>query len=189
MLKFLSGLLVGGWLALAPSAFAQARGHSSAPPTPVMPEHEIGFDLAADYTKPTGGSGGLEMVFPVDARVTFLTHSKIMWETRLAFMLNTAGTTTYAIAPDVNAVYQLRPGTGPYGLLNAPYLTGGAGFTFVNNGFTSGTQFSLNAGLGKRVPFGSAAMRYEGFLSYLFSGAGLPSRFAIGVRVGISLWH
>jgi hypothetical protein len=190
MLKFLSLLLVISWLVLVPTGAAQQRAPQRAPaPAAAMPEHEIGFDLAAAYTKPSSTSGGLEMLFPVDGRVTFLTRSKIKWEGRLALTFNTIGTTTYTIDPDVNVVYQLRPGTGPYNLLRAPYLTGGAGFNFANNGVTSGTQFSLNGGLGTRVPFESAAMRYEGFLSYTFKGASLPSTFAIGIRIGISFWH
>lgn len=190
MLKFLGGFWVGGLVALASSASAQrAAQRPAAMPAAVAPEHEIGFDLAAYYTKPSGVSGGLEMLFPVDARVTFLTHSKIMWEPRLALTLNTIGTTTYTIVPGVNAVHQLKRGGGPYNLVNAPYVTGGAAFNFVNTGATTGTQLSLNGGVGKRVPFASAALRYEGFLSYTFKGAGLPSAFAIGLRIGLSFWH
>ena len=191
MLKFLSAFLLVSGVVVTPSAMGQQRPpqRSSTPTAAAMPEHEVGFDLAADYSKPSTTNGGLDMLFPVAARVTFLKRSKMMWEARLAFTYNTIVTTTYTIDPGVNVVYQLRPGSGPYGLLRAPYLTGGAALDFVNNGVTSGTQLGLNAGLGTRVPFGNSAMRYEGFLSYTFKGSGLPSMFAIGLRAGISLWH
>ncbi|HXQ29994.1 MAG TPA: hypothetical protein VN848_12095 [Gemmatimonadales bacterium] len=191
MLKVLSAFVVSTWLALVPAAAAQQRApkKSNLPPPAALPAHEVGFDLAADYAKLSGTSGGLQLGFPVDARLTILSESTIMWEPRLSFLFSTIGTTTYTIVPGVNAIHQLRPGTGPYGLLNAPYVTAGAAFNFANNGVTSSTQLSLNAGVGTRVPYGSAALRYEGFLSYTFSGGGLPSSFAIGVRAGLSLWH
>jgi hypothetical protein len=188
MLKLLSASLMASLVTLVPPASAQ---HASTRPGPMTsgPEHEIGFDFVANYASVSGVGSGLQMTLPVDARVTFLTHSKIMWETRLALVLNTISKTSYTLNPDVNAIYQLKPGDGPYNLLHSPYVTAGAGFNFVNTGVTSGTQFSLNAGVGTRVPFESAALRYEGFLSEAFQGAGVPSTFAIGIRVGLSFWH
>ena len=194
MLKVLTvAFLVGGSVALAPCATAQHKPVSrtaAAPSLATAPEHEIGFDLGADYAKPSGTSGGLQALFPVDARVLFLSRSSLMWEPRLTLTFNTIGTTTYTVVTGLNALHPLRSGSGPYGLLRAPYLTGGAALNFVNTGVTNGVQFGLGAGLGTRVPIESgAALRYEGFVSYTFKGAGLPSMFAIGLRAGPSFWH
>ena len=193
MLKVLTAaFLLGGSLALAPCATAQHKT-ASRPTTPsslaTAPQYEVGFDLGADYAKPSGTSGGLQGLFPVDARLTFLTRGQLMWEPRLTLTFNTIGTTTYAIVTGLNALHPLKRGSGPDGLLRAPYVTAGAALNFVNTGVTSGAQFGLGAGIGTRVPMENSALRYEGFLSYLFKGAGLPSMFAIGVRAGPSFWH
>ena len=56
---------------------------------------------------------------------------------------------------------------------------------------TTATQLSLNGGVGKRIPMQSNAWRVEGFLRYNFenAGKGLPSRFDIGARLGMSFWR
>ncbi len=155
------------------------------------PKHEMGVDLAAYYTKPSGGSGGIQIGLPVDVRVAFLTrsNSKLIWEPRVSFDLNSIGTTTYVFAPGLNVLHQLKRGSGTRGLLRAPYVTGGAQLTFFDTGPTSGSQFSLGGGVGTRAPFQSAAFRYEGFFAYTFKGGGQPSNFAIGTRLGLSFWH
>jgi hypothetical protein len=57
-------------------------------------------------------------------------------------------------------------------------------------GVGSGTAFQVNAGVGWRKPYESAAWRYELGFRYTSDNAKLgPSSIAIGGRVGISLWH
>jgi hypothetical protein len=185
MLKFLgSTLLVGSLTILSVPGSAQGKASSSAPGA----RYEIGGDFAAAYSKPSGVSGGIDMGLPVDVRVGLLTHNKLMWEPRLSFAYQSIGTTTYTIVPGINVLYQLKRGTGSYNLMRAPYVTGGVALNFFDFG-TSWTQVSLNGGVGKRVPFGASAARFEGFLGYMFKGGGQASNFAIGTRIGLSFWH
>jgi len=75
------------------------------------------------------------------------------------------------------------------------YLTGGLGLAIDNSASggpsTTATQFSLNAGVGKRIPMESNAWRVEGFARYNFenAGKGIPSRFDLGARLGMSFWR
>ena len=189
MYKLLGGaLLVGSLSMLAVPASAQKKAASTASGGY---HHEFGVDLAAYYVKPSGGSGGIQMGAPVDVRLGILSRSKLMWEPRLAFLLNTAGGTTYSLAPGLNVLYQLKRGTGTRNLIRAPYVTGGVALNLFDVGGPggSGTQFSLGGGVGTRVPFETAAGRIEGFLGYTFKGGGFPSNFAIGTRIGLSFWH
>jgi hypothetical protein len=153
------------------------------------PRHEIGVDLVASYLKPSGSGGGIVIGLPVDVRVGLLTHKKLMWEPRLSFAFNTIGGTTYLISPGLNVLYQRTRGSGPYNLMRAPYITGGVALALFDLGGPSGTQLSVNGGVGKRVPFGGDAARFEGFLGYTFEGGGVASAFAIGARIGLSFWH
>ncbi len=190
MVKLLgSALLVGGLAFLATPAAAQKRAATSAPTGGY--HQEIGVDFTGYYFKPSGGSGGIQMGAPVDVRLGILSRSKLMWEPRLAFLLNTAGGTTYSLAPGLNVLYQLKRGTGTRNLIRAPYFTGGVALNLFDLGGPGGsaTQFSLGGGVGTRVPFETAAGRIEGFLGYTFKGGGYPSNFAIGTRIGLSFWH
>jgi hypothetical protein len=179
-------LLVGSLAMLSGTVAAQRKTATSGMATP---RHEIGADFEASYTKISGAGGGLILGLPVDVRVALLTHKKLMWEPRLSFAVSTIGTTTYVIAPGLNVLYQRTRGTGPYGLLRAPYLTGGVALNLFDFGLGSGTQLALNGGVGKRIPFEGDAARFEGFIGYEFKGGGEPSRFAIGIRIGLSFWH
>jgi hypothetical protein len=186
MMKLLgSALLVCSLTILSGPASAQRKTAAS---SAASPRYEIGGDFAASYTKPSDVSGGIEMGLPVDVRVGFLTHKKLMWEPRLSLAFQTVGSTTYRIVPGLNVLYQLKRGTGSYNLMRAPYVTGGVALNFFDFG-TSWTQVSLGAGIGKRVPFGGSAARFEGFLGYMFKGGGEPSNLAIGTRIGLSFWH
>ncbi len=70
MFKLLgSALLVGGLAFLATPASAQKKSATSAPMGGF--HHELGVDFAADYAKPSGVSGGIEMGLPVDIRIAF----------------------------------------------------------------------------------------------------------------------
>jgi len=182
-----TALVVGSLAILSVPAAAQRKAGS------VGPRQEIGADFTGFYNKPSGGSGGVDFGLPVDIRVGFLTHHKLMWEPRLSFQYSSGGGTSYIIVPGVNVLYQLKRGTGPYNLMRAPYVTGGAALNVFHlgggGGSTSWTQLSLNGGVGKRVPFGSSATRLEGVFGYTFKGGGAPSSFAIGTRIGLSFWH
>jgi hypothetical protein len=182
-----SALLVSSLSILSMPASAQRKASAAGP------RQEIGADFTGFYNKPSGGSGGVDLGLPVDIRVGFLTHHKIMWEPRLSFQYSSGGGTSYIIVPGVNVLYQLKRGTGPYNLMLAPYVTGGAALNVFHLGGTGGstswTQLSLNGGVGKRVPFGSSATRFEGVLGYTFKGGGQASSFAIGTRIGLSFWH
>jgi hypothetical protein len=199
-----SALLVGGLVTVALPLSAQHKATApatkaaapatkaaapAAPATTASSKYELGADFTAFYTKPSGVSGGVEMGLPVDVRIGFLSHSRLMWEPRLTFALNTIGTTTYTFAPGVNVLYRLKRGTGNHSLMHATYVTGGVALNLFDDGAGSGTQFSLGGGVGTRMPFQSAATRVEGFMSYTFKGGGLPSSFAIGTRLGLSFWH
>jgi hypothetical protein len=182
-----SALLVSSLSILSMPASAQRKASTTGP------RQEIGADFTGFYNKPSAGSGGVDLGLPVDIRVGFLTHNKVMWEPRLSFQYSSGGGTSYIIVPGVNVLYQLKRGTGPYNLMRAPYVTGGAALNVFHLGGTGGatswTQLSLNGGVGKRVPFGSSATRFEGVLGYAFKGGGQTSSFAIGTRIGLSFWH
>jgi hypothetical protein len=187
MVKLLGrALLVGSLAMLSTPVSAQKKTATSGM---ANPQHEIGADFEASYTKISGAGGGLILGLPVDVRVALLTHKKLMWEPRLSFAVSTIGTTTYVIAPGLNVLYQRSRGSGPYGLLRAPYVTGGVALNVFDFGAASGTRLALNGGVGKRVPFEGDAARFEGFVGYAFKGGGEPSAFAIGVRIGLSFWH
>jgi hypothetical protein len=188
MVKFVGSVLLVGSLSIQSMPVSAQRKAST-----LGPRQEIGADFTGFYNKPSGGSGGIDLGLPVEIRVGFLTHKKLMWEPRLSFQFSSGGGTSYIIVPGVNVLYQLKRGTGPYSLMRAPYVTGGAALNVFHLGgavaSTSWTQVSLNGGVGKRVPFGSSATRFEGVLGYTFKGGGQPSSFAIGTRIGLSFWH
>jgi hypothetical protein len=187
MVKLLGRALLAGSLAmLSVPASAQRK---AAPSGTMTHRHEFGVDLEASYLKPSGGSGGIFLGLPVVVRIGLLTHKKLMFEPRLSLAFNSAGTTTYAISPGLNVLYQRTRGSGPFNLMHAPYLTAGVALTFFDFGAPSGTQLALNGGVGKRVPFGGDAARFEGFFRYAFKGGDAVSSFAIGARIGLSFWH
>jgi hypothetical protein len=74
------------------------------------------------------------------------------------------------------------------------YFAGGAGIVMGDggSGVGSGTAFKVEAGVGWRKPFGSAAWRYELGVQYVSQSDELglfADYIAIGGRIGISLWH
>jgi hypothetical protein len=189
MVKLLGCALLAGSLAvLSAPVSAQKKTSASSPSTPSA-RYEIGGDFAASYTNLSNVGGGINMGLPVDVRVGFLTHKKLMFEPRLSFLVSTIETTTYSITPGLNVLYHLKRGTGPSHVMRAPYVTGGVAMTFSDFGAGSATQFSIGGGVGKRVPFGGGATRLEAFLGYTFEGGDLPSSFSIGTRIGLSFWR
>ena len=187
MVKLLgSALLVGSLVMFSVPASAQRKAASR---SNAGPRQEIGVDFSGFYNKPSGGSGGVNMGLPVDIRIGFLSRSKVMFEPRLSFQYSSGGGTSYVIVPGLNLLYQLKRGSGPSGLVGAPYLTGGVALNLYDIVGTSWQQFAVGGGIGKRVPFATQAARFEGFFGYTFKGGGAPSMFSVGTRIGLSFWH
>src|SRR5216117_2674502 len=177
-------------LALAQRARSAASG----------PKNEIGVDLGAAYNNAGSGCtadcGGLGIGTPIDIRWGFMASGPLSFEPRfsLSYLSGSAspgGGHELRFNPDLNVRYRMKRSTTRRGM----YLTGGLGLS-INNSATGGpsttaTQFSLNGGVGKRIPMESNAWRVEGFLRYSFenSGKNLPSRLDIGARLGMSFWR
>lgn len=196
MFKVLScALLVGSFIALAQPADAQRRGTTTSVGSTSSPKYELGADLATQFINRGDGVGGaVQFGAPVDLRLGLLSQSRLHFEVRASFAYDSKGAGTDAtltFAPGVNALYNLKRGTGPHGLMGAPYVTGGIGLNLLKFGPSTDTQFGLGAGIGTRLAAGGGglAWRPEGFLTYSFKSANLPSAFAIGVRMGLSFWH
>jgi|SRR5713101_3579582 len=187
MRSFIGSTLVVVGLAVVPSLVLAQRRAPARTDTHAGAQHEFGVDLGANYAKPQNISGGIELLTPVDIRVGFRSRGKLMWEPRASFGLTSyGGATRHTIGLGVAGLYAMDPAGHSSGM----YLTGGAGLVLVNNGFTSGTNFSIGGGVGWRKPYGSAAWRYElGFRYDTKNDGGLPSTIRIGGRIGLSLWH
>ena len=180
-------------VALPQMALAQRRAAASS-----GPKNEIGVDLGAAYSHIGSGCptdcGGLSFGTPIDIRWGFMSTGQLSFEPR--FTLNYVSGFglghDLSFNPDLNVIYRMKKSTARRGM----YLTGGLGLAIENTGGGGGasstaTQFSLNAGVGKRIPMESNAWRVEGFLRYNLenSGKGLPSRLDIGARLGMSFWR
>jgi hypothetical protein len=183
--------LIGGMAAVAVllslPAVAHAQRRVAARPMGGA-KHELGVDLGLAYVKPQNVSGGIVIQTPVDVRFGFVPSSgNMMWEPRVTLDLSTVGgTTRYLFTPGINVLFANSPGHHRRGM----YFTGGAGLVMGDNGGGSGTAFQVNAGVGWRKPYESAAWRYELGFGYTSDNANLgPSTIAIGGRIGISLWH
>jgi hypothetical protein len=187
MRKLCGGMVVVA-LALALAMPAQAQRRTTATSMGGV-EHELGVDLGAAYVKPSGISGGIVILTPVDVRFGFVPHSgSLMWEPRGTLNISTVGgTTTYMITPSINVLYA----NGPGGQRRGMYFTGGAGLVLADNGTNSGTMVQLGGGVGWRKPYGTGAWRYELAFQWTSENTslGTPSTIAIGGRIGISLWH
>lgn len=159
-------------------------------------KNEIGVDLGAAYSHYGSGCttscGAFEAGTPVDVRWGFMANGPLSFEPRFTLSYFTGlGGHDLSFNPDLNLLYRMRNSTPRKGM----YLTGGLGLDISNQkvgaASVSSTQFSLNGGVGKRIPMESNAWRLEGFLRYNFqnSSKGIPSRFDIGARVGMSFWR
>lgn len=183
MRKLIGGMVFAAIaLSLPAAAMAQRRAAAGGA------RHEFGVDLGLAYVKPQNISGGIIIRTPVDVRFGFVpTRGNMMWEGRLTANINTVGgTTDYLLTPGVNVLFANSPGGHRRGM----YLTGGAGLALGDFGGGSGTAVQLNAGVGWRKPYGSAAWRYELGFRWTSENANLgPSTIEIGGRIGISLWH
>ena len=185
MRKLLSGMVLAV-VALSLPASAEAQRRAAAATGGA--KHEFGVDLGLAYVKPDGVDGGLAIQTPLDVRWGFVSAKQMMWEARgsLSF-ITIGGSTAYLFQPGVNVLFANSPGGHRRGM----YLTGGGGLLLGDDGTNSGTAFSVNAGVGWRKPWGSAAWRYEVGFAWQSESAdlGLASQIQIGGRIGVSLWH
>jgi len=181
-----SGLLVTVLALLPARAPAQRRTAAEA-----GPRNELGVDLAFQYVSVgSNGGSGIQLAAPVDARVGFLSRGPNMFEVRASVDWD-SNFGTVAFSPGVNVLHMLKRGSGTRGLMRAPYVTAGVGLNIFKfgSGASTETQFAIGGGVGKRLPYGSAVFRPEGYLAYAFSSGVLPSAFSIGIRLGLSFWH
>lgn len=151
-----------------------------------MAQHELGVDLTSFYAKGTGQTGTFNILTPVDVRLGFVSRGQLMVEPRFSLSLRSGGGTIYDFAPGLNLLWKLGTATHKKG----PYLTGGAAVDIAKV-VNSGAAFSLNGGIGTRVPYESGAWRLEAFGGYRFKSTdlGIPNTFFLGARVGLSVWH
>ena len=184
------------------AAVALLAGAAAVPTTllaqGMAPHHEFGVDVGLGVLSPSGGSSHFVLATPVDVRLGFVSASPLSWEGRLTLIYDSRGygsNAAYSLAPDIQALLKLGKGGGPRGLLGA-YETAGMGLDFRDapNG-TGGTNSTallrINGGIGDRLPYGSGAVRIEGFVAYDFKSTtlGVPATVEVGARVGLSLWH
>ena len=164
---------------------ARAGAHASSPA-----QTEWGVDLGISF----GGVGSgctadcstFSFGTPVDLRVGFPAGAMSV-EPRVSLSyLSANGGHLMIFSPGVNLLKPMGNSTGRKGL----YLTGGLGLNMISaSGVSSENQFSLNAGVGKRIPVESTAWRLEGFFRYDFEGGNLPSAWNLGARIGMSFWR
>lgn len=153
-------------------------------------QSEWGVDVGAAFGHIGSGCaancGTFEMGTPVDVRIGFIGRSFNV-EPRVTFSyLSQGGGHVMLLNPDVNFLKPMGQSTSHKGL----YLTAGAGVAIVSaTGASSQNQFSLNGGVGTRIPLESQAWRLEGFFRYNFESGALPSGYNVGVRAGISFWR
>ncbi len=184
MRKLFGGMVLAA-IALSLPAAADAQRRAAATGGA---KHEFGVDISAGYVKPDQIDGGIVLFTPVDVRWGFVSTSNMMWEARGSLAFSTiGGTTFYTFEPGVNVLFSNSTGGHRRGM----YFTGGGGLLLADDGTSSGTAFSINAGVGWRKPWGSAAWRYELGFQWTSESAdlGLPSTIAIGGRIGVSFWH
>jgi len=188
MRRMIGSAVIAAGLTLAPALVAAQHSMS-------MPAHELGVDFTLFYSHQSLSGVSLNhFIFgtPVDLRLGFVSGQKLVIEPRIGIAFDSKGTGTsssYQILPDVNALFNLGSGTYKQGM----YLTVGAGLNLTHNVLVAGSasQFSVNGGIGTRMPWESGAMRLEAFVRNTFKNTskGLPSALDIGARVGLSLWH
>jgi len=184
MRKLFGGMVLAA-LALLVTTKAQAQRRTTSAAAGGA-KHEFGIDLGAAYTKPSGVSGGIQILSPLDIRLGIVSRGELMWEPHVSLSLSSVGgTTIYTFTPGVNVLYSTKPGGHRRGM----FFTGGAGLVLADLGVASGASIQLNGGVGWRKPYGSGAWRYGLGFRWISSSDVTPSTIQIGGRVGISLWH
>jgi hypothetical protein len=160
---------------------------------PGHPTHEFGVDLAAVYSKPSGGSSGFSIFTPVDVRVGFISEGMMQPEARLTLNFASGGGTFISFDPGLNMIFKMGSATHMHG----PYFTVGADVNIISLKPTGGTSTSgaiitINGGLGARGMWGATAgKRVEGFVAYSLKNTslGAPNTLHIGARLGLSFFH
>jgi hypothetical protein len=153
-------------------------------------KNEFGVDVGAAFGHIGSGCaascGTFEAGTPVDLRIGFIGKSFNV-EPRVTFSyLSQGGGHIMIFSPDVNFLKPMGTSTSRKGL----YLTAGAGISLISaSGASSENQFSLNGGVGTRIPKVSNNWRLEGFFRYNFESGALPSGYNVGVRAGMSFWQ
>jgi hypothetical protein len=172
-----------------PTARPQAASQSAA----TGGKHEFGVDIGLAWVSPDVGDSRIRVGTPLAIRVGFVPRGRLMFEPRFALAFDSEGAlgnASYAFTPELSLLYSMTPQRHRSGW----YVLGLAGLNFVDAGVPAvdaGMTFSIGAGAGTRKRVGNAAVRIEGGLRFDTedSGAGIPSQFSIGTRVGLSFWH
>jgi hypothetical protein len=152
--------------------------------------NEFGVDLGAAFGHIGSGCaancGTFEAGTPVDVRIGF-NGATMSVEPRVTFSyVSRGGGHVMIFSPDVNFLKPMGTSTSHKGL----YLTAGAGISFISaSGASSENQFSLNGGVGTRIPKPNTNWRLEGFFRYNVHSGVLPSGYNVGVRAGMSFWQ
>ena len=184
-MRKLFGGMIAAALAMSLTTTAHAQRRAASAPMGGA-KHELGVDLGAAYTKPSGVDGGIQILSPLDIRFGIVSRSELMWEPHVSLSLSSVGgTTIYSFTPGVNVLYSSKPGGHRRGM----FFTGGAGLVLADVGAASGTSIQLNGGVGWRKPYGSGAWRYGVGFRWISDSDVTPSTIQIGGTVGISLWH
>ncbi len=121
MHKLLAGTLVVASLLAPAVASAQAMG-------PGHPTHEFGVDLAAVYSKPSGGSSGFSIFTPVDVRIAHISPGMVEPELRMTLNFASGGGTFISFDPGVNLLFKMGSATH----MNGPYFTVGADVNVIS---------------------------------------------------------
>ncbi len=183
------GRLTAG-LALAVLPTALAAQHAA-----MAVKHEVGVDIGFAYEHESAIASTAVVALnhfliatPVDLRIGFAAGPKLVVEPRIILAFDSkgaGGTSAYVFTPDVNLLWAFT------GNRQGGYATVGAGVNLEHANSQSASQFSINGGLGTRVPYESGAIRLEAFGRYAFKNAGklVPATFDVGARIGLSLWH
>lgn len=183
------GRLTAG-VALAALPAALAAQHAG-----MEVKHEVGVDIGFAYEHQSAidstavvARNHFLIATPVDLRIGFAAGAKVVVEPRITLAFDSkgpGGTSQYIFTPDVNLLWAFT------GNRQGGYATVGAGLDLEHANSQSASQFSINGGLGTRVPYESGAIRLEAFGRYAIKNAGklLPATFAVGARIGLSLWH
>lgn len=189
MRKLMGCVLAAAALVALPQVMLAQRARASSHASAGAVQNEWGVDLGAAFGQVGSGCttdcGTFSFGTPVDLRVGFPAGAMSIEPRVTLSYLSQGGGHLLVFSPDVNLLKPMGKSTARKGL----YLTGGLGINMISaSGVSSENQFSLNAGVGKRIPIESAAWRFEGFFKYNFEGGSLPSTWNLGARIGMSFW-
>jgi hypothetical protein len=171
---------------------AVTAGRAQAQAAATTPKHEFGADLYAAVLKPDGGDTRYMLILAPDVRIGFVRRTGLQYELRLSGnFLGGGGSTSYSIQPGLNLLWPWGPRSGWQNMMGRYLTAGGEVDIFGEDG---AVRPALNIGVGMRQGRNAAsAMRYEGFLKYVFEAESdcciFASNLQVGARVGMSLWN